>query len=186
MPDQFAIGHRADLAHSDTEREHTQPQPFHRAVKPHIVGKAPGKQREISFTIPGGIGGKGRPRFMSGKDPRGGNYVRVYTPLKTKSDEAMVRQFAHDAMKPLDGDTLQGPLELTMHVVRVCPPSWSKTKKSGAKWITGKPDADNSLKLIGDAMNGIVYHDDAQISCVSFHRTYGEENSVHITVAELT
>jgi Holliday junction resolvase RusA-like endonuclease len=142
-----------------------------------------GQLREISFTIPGLIGGKARPRFSMRQGP-GGPIAHAYTPLKTKSDEAIVRHYAHDAVR--ESGLLHGPLELTMHVVRTCPASWSQKKKAAAHWITGKPDADNSIKLAGDAMNGIVYGDDAQISCVSFHRTYGAENSVHITVSELT
>jgi len=126
--------------------------------------------------IPGRIGGKGRPRMT-----RAGH---VYTPAKTQSDEAVVRQLAKLAMrgKPL----MAGPLAMHIVVIRNFPKSWSK-KKREQRWVTGKPDCDNQIKLIADAMNGIVYADDAQISQLLMSRLYdgvtGEE--VRIGVREI-
>lgn len=50
------------------------------------------------------------------------------------------------------------------------PPSWSKKKRRAMQdniYHTQTPDADNVGKLIKDALNGVVYHDDRQVSCLS-------------------
>lgn len=135
---------------------------------------------EIRFVIPGRIGGKGRPRIST----RGG-FVRAFTPAKTVATEALVRQFASEAMN--GGLPLSGPVALTMFVV-ICPPvSWSKKKRASAVYVTGKCDPDNTIKLVADAMNSIVYGDDAQISDVVFRRRYSltEQERVEITVVSL-
>lgn len=135
-----------------------------------------GTARTLTFTIPGRIGGKGRPRMT-----RKGH---VYTPAKTQSDEAVVRQLACLALRgrpPMDG-----PLGLHIRIVRIHPKSWSK-KRREARWVTGKPDCDNVLKLIADAMNGIVYGDDAQIAQVLVSRMYATNSGecVRVGVTQL-
>ena len=47
---------------------------------------------------------------------------------------------------------------------------------------TTKPDADNLAKAITDAMNGIVYADDAQIAELVCKKLYGAEPRVMVTV----
>lgn len=142
-------------------------------------------QRSVSFRIPGQISGKGRPRFGWRKGPTGKQIPLAYTPEKTLSEEALVRQFANAAMREQRLPMMAGPLEVTVHICRVPPKSWSKKQKA-AKWMTGKPDIDNSLKLILDSMNGIVYHDDADVAVLIGHRTIGAENYIEINVTELT
>lgn len=133
----------------------------------------------INFAIPGRIGGKGRPRFVRATG-------RTYTPEKTRSTEALVRTIASDAMK---GDApLEGAVALKVNVWITPPQSWSKKKRAAADYVTGKPDCDNVLKLIGDACNGIVWRDDSQIAEASISRRYmasGQE-CVIVNVHDLT
>lgn len=134
---------------------------------------------EIRFTIPGRIGGKGRPRFSA----RNG-FARAYTPEKTRSTEAMIRTIAAEKMGALP--LLEGPLALDIAIYQQPPASWPKRKRANAKWITGKPDADNTIKLM-DALNGIIWKDDSQVSFLTFGRLYQltEPERVVITVWEL-
>lgn len=135
----------------------------------------------IVFTVPGRLGGKGRPRFavVQGR-------ARAFTPKKTASDEAIVRQFASEAME--GRAILDGALALNIAIYLNPPASWSKKKREAADWVTGKPDPDNSVKLIADAMNSIVYRDDSQIATISFKRHYtlfGKER-IEVSVSALS
>lgn len=103
----------------------------------------------IEFFIPGTFKAKGRPRF----DSRSGH---AFTPKDTESYEAVVRQYAKEAMagKPL----LEGPLAAEITFIFPRP----KSKKLEVYHIS-RPDVDNCLKTILDAMNGIVYQDDSAV-----------------------
>lgn len=136
------------------------------------------RPRSLSFSIPGRIGGKGRARSFLRK-----GVIAHSTPKKTASDEAVVRQFAHLAI--VGAPLLQGPLRLEVIVYRMIPKSWSGKRRAAAIWITGKPDCDNVLKLIADAMNGIAYQDDSQIAALAMVRLYGIPECVGVTLTEL-
>lgn len=138
---------------------------------------------QISFTIPGRVRGKGRPRAVVRP---GTSFVSVYTDPETRNCETLVRNSAHDAMG--EWTPFDGPIELTVAIFQLVPPSWSKKKTAAAFYLTGKPDLDNVVKLIGDALNGIVWRDDSQISDLHVKRRYiraGQER-VEITITELT
>lgn len=108
----------------------------------------------------------------------------MLTPDKTRSDEAVVRQLAHLALR--GAPLLDGALHLEVNVYRLIPKSWSGKRRAIARWITGKPDCDNQIKLLSDAMNGIVYRDDSQIAAITMRRMYGLPECVGITVTELS
>lgn len=135
--------------------------------------------RTIHFVIPGRVGGKGRPRFST----RGG-FVRTFTDAKTRSTEARMREIAVAAMD--DAQPLIGPVSLDVRVILNPPPSWPKKRRAAAHWVTGKPDADNTLKL-ADSFNGVVWQDDSQIAVITFQRTYSltQDERVIVTVTEL-
>lgn len=134
----------------------------------------------ITFTVPGRIVGKGRPKFF-----RKGDHVGVYTPAKTRNNEALVRSMASDAMH--GSAPLEGALFLDMRVRLIPPKSWSKKKRASTVFATGKPDLDNVLKLVGDSLNGICWADDAQISAVFTARTYdcNQPECVVVTIGRL-
>jgi len=58
------------------------------------------------------------------------------------------------------------------------PTSWSRRKRdealSGALHATGRPDVDNCSKLALDALNGIIWKDDAQVCQLNIVRRYAE------------
>lgn len=132
---------------------------------------------QVSFEIPGKIAGKGRPRFVR-------KTGIAYTPAQTQSAEGVVRDFAAKAMA--GGGLLEGPVELHIIIEQIQPVSWSKKKKAASVFVTGKPDCDNQIKLISDAMNGIVWRDDSQVASIDFVRRYtpGPERAI-VTVKTL-
>jgi Holliday junction resolvase RusA-like endonuclease len=113
--------------------------------------------RKFSFTIPGRLGAWQRTNR---------NVARgiTFTPAKMRSDKAMVLHFAVLAMRDKIRTPLLGPVRMVVTTWRQPPKSWSHKRQADALWITSKPDFDNTLKLIADALNKVAYNDDAQIA----------------------
>lgn len=132
---------------------------------------------EYSFEIPGEMRGKQRPRVTR----RG----HAYTPQETLNTEAWVKACAIDqgVIRPLDG-----PLRLLLTIKRGVPLSWSKKRRQSAlsnmERPTSKPDLDNCIKLVCDALNGIAWHDDAQIVAMEVAKIYGERAATVLTVKQ--
>lgn len=135
-------------------------------------------QESNTITIFGEPVGKGRPRFA-----RSGAYVRAYTPDKTRQYEDNVatiyrlRKGQHFGAEPV-----------TLKVDAYFSVPKSASKKARASMLSGetpcmkKPDADNIIKCIADALNGVAYDDDKQITRVLFSKQYSESPRVEITV----
>jgi Holliday junction resolvase RusA-like endonuclease len=137
--------------------------------------------RSLSIHVPGDIRGKGRPRFS-----RRGARPRTYTEAKTVSAETWVKACAIDQVgQPM----LLGALAVEARIVVQVPQSWAKKRKlaalAGQERPTGKPDADNTLKLLADALNGIVWKDDAQIVDVRVTKQYGDEPGAWLSVFQI-
>lgn len=136
-------------------------------------------ERAVTVTLAGEPQGKGRARAF-----RRGNFIGHYTPEKTRTYEGMIRTAAMDAVA--GAPPFDEPIEMTLRAIFSVPASWSARKRSDA--ITGairpakKPDYDNILKAWSDAMNGVVYRDDALIVRVSFEKRYGLSPMVVCTV----
>lgn len=131
----------------------------------------------IKITVPGEARGKGRPRFA-----RRGAFVKTYTDEKTASYENLVAYCGNQAMaglKPFDC-----ALSVTVAVNVAPPASWSQKKKLEALecqiWPTSKPDLDNVIKGIFDALNGIAWDDDKQIVNVTSIKKYSDKPQVVI------
>lgn len=134
-----------------------------------------------TFSVEGNPVGKQRARYA-----KRGNFVTAYTPEKTRSYEALIKDAARQAMGS------SGPLETPVSIylyIRVQIPA-SATKKrlqaiaSGDEKPTKKPDASNILKSVEDGMNGVVYKDDSQIVNIHVTKVYSSEAGVDICVKE--
>ncbi|MBU8540218.1 RusA family crossover junction endodeoxyribonuclease [Falsiroseomonas tokyonensis] len=141
----------------------------------------------IVITIPGKMLGKGRPRF-SARDRNGQplKFVRTFTDSRTEDMETWVRACAD---KVFSGPPLEGPLAMAMDIVVMIPASWSKKKQAAAQagqlLPTGKPDLDNTTKLIADALNQIVWKDDSQIASMRLNKRYGLTPQTTLTITRL-
>ena len=112
---------------------------------------------KYEFEVPGTIKGKGRPRVNS-------YTCQVYTPTTTKDYEYLVEQYfllKYPKFKPLEGR-----VEVNIKAVFAIPKSTKKqdTEKMLENIIspTKKPDIDNIVKIILDAMNKFAFKDDTQ------------------------
>ena len=133
------------------------------------------------FEIEGKIKGKGRPRFTSY-----GRFVKTYTPTETASYENLIKlQF-----KISCGDWYS-ELPLKMKITAIHGIVKSASKKDRAKMLDGdlkptkKPDADNIVKIICDALNGVAYKDDTQVVELEIKKVYGELEKVVVEIEEL-
>lgn len=135
----------------------------------------------VYFVVEGKPIGKGRPRAST----RGG-FVRMYTDAKTLTYEAQISAAATKAMGPLP--PLENPVDLRVWAWYAIPKSWpNKTKQQaldGEVFPSVKPDLDNVLKAVLDAMNGIVYLDDSQVINVVAHKRYGGAPRIEVYVNE--
>ena len=95
-----------------------------------------GMPRRFDLTIPGNPIPKGRPRVTE----RG-----TFTPTRTSEYEALVRGYVALAWH---GDPLTVALALTLRFYRA---------------TAHKCDLDNLVKSISDAIQGVVFEDDAQV-----------------------
>jgi Holliday junction resolvase RusA-like endonuclease len=117
-----------------------------------------GNSLPVTVVITGSPVAKGRPRFVRKTGV-------AFTPSHVRKFEAHGRLSAQLAM---DGrPPIEAPVRLELLVELPIPKSWSKRKSADA--ITGhirptsRPDVDNYLKAILDAINTIVVADDAQV-----------------------
>jgi Holliday junction resolvase RusA-like endonuclease len=135
----------------------------------------------VVFTVPGEPQGKGRARV--GKV---GGHARLFTPPKTVAYEGLI---AHAGAAAMAGQPpLQGPLSLELVAVSLPPQSWSKRKRSdafaGLIRPTGKPDADNVAKAVGDGGNGVLWADDKQIVDLRVQKVYGPRAELQVLVSQ--
>lgn len=134
----------------------------------------------VYLEIPGTPMGKERPRHN--------RYTNAtYTPEKTKARE---EEIALNYRKQYGGRRFPKEcyLELTVRAFMPIPKSATKTvkekMKSSAIRPTVKPDCDNILKLVADALNGIAYDDDKQIVKMTVAKVYSETPCTEIYINE--
>ena len=137
--------------------------------------------RKCQFVIEGKIKGKGRPRFA-----HYGNFVKAYTPADTVSYENLIKlQFRGSC-----GDWYS-EMPLKMKITAIHSVVKSSSKKAKARMLSGelkptkKPDADNIVKVICDALNGIAYKDDTQVVDLEVKKIYGEQEKVIVEIEEV-
>lgn len=130
---------------------------------------------KVDMSIPIQAVGKARPRVC-----RNGH---VYTPKRTAVAEEAIRTIGKVEMEGIP--PYKKGLCADIVFVFEPPKSWSKTKREGAMtggWlVTVKPDIDNALKTVLDALNGVVYEDDKQVADVQVQKRYGRENAIRIS-----
>jgi Holliday junction resolvase RusA-like endonuclease len=120
-----------------------------------------------------------RPRFV-----RAGPFVRTYNPANVMQYRERLQAAAQEAMQ--GRNPLDGALRMSVLCVMPVPESMPKGKRrvalAGLIAHTKKPDCSNLLKNFEDALNGIVYIDDARLCEVTILKVYGEKPRVEIEI----
>lgn len=133
---------------------------------------------ELEFTVKGDPQGKGRPRFTRIGKP--------YTPENTASYEEKVR-LAYWEQCGMEMAAAGIPLTLEITAVFGVPERFSKVvRQKMLAWEirpTKRPDADNIAKIIADALNGVAWHDDAQVTDMTIRKVYGETPEVRVCLS---
>lgn len=136
-----------------------------------------------SFTVLGPVVAKQRPKFA-----KRGNFTTTYTPDKTTNYENLVKLTYQNEHGNFMFDK-EKPLKVTITVVREIPKSFTNKKIELA--INGfirpitRGDVDNYAKTILDALNGIAYHDDAQVTDLEVFKRYGYKSYAEITISSV-
>lgn len=127
----------------------------------------------IWFEIPGKAVGKGRPRFM-----RNGH---TYTPDATRNYEDLVRFCYRQKVK-------EEPTEkaVAVFITVWMIPAKSLSKKKAAELKSrppmNKPDVDNIGKIILDALNGVAWKDDKQVTALEVIKLWGNDERVMVGI----
>lgn len=130
----------------------------------------------IRLTIPGKPRGKGRPRTSRGV---------IYTPPKTREYEQFIQQMY---MLQAKGQRVDGPFSVSVRAYYPIPKSASKAKR--ARMLSGetrpvvKPDLDNVVKIVTDALNGLAYLDDNRMVEVQAEKFYSDDPRVEVQISE--
>lgn len=115
---------------------------------------------------------------------RSNGKVRFDSPEQARN-KLTISQIGAEAMR--GRAPLEGPIEVIVAAFWLYPKSMTKKRRGtyGAHFFTSRPDADNIMKLIGDALNGIVWRDDAQIVTVQVSKRYAITQQTVIRVIPL-
>lgn len=115
----------------------------------------------ITFTISGTAIPKARPRTT-----KRGNRAIMYTPDKTKQFENYVKLVA---AQHAPEELLTSALDVRLDFFLPRP----KSLPLKIRYHTKKPDIDNLAKSVLDAMEGIIYANDAQVISLQLTKDYG-------------
>lgn len=128
--------------------------------------------------------GKGRPRGRIVRPKGGAEFISFYPDPESAKYEALLAGRGVDvwgSRPPLDG-ALTAYIEVFVPI----PASWSNRKRADAAAgdlpAVSKPDGDNFAKLVGDALNKIVWQDDSQIVMWQIFKSYSETPGLRVSV----
>lgn len=133
--------------------------------------------KKMYFEVEGEVIGKGRPRFtMQG---------RTYTPKKTLDYEREIKKAYTGKYSYLSKKSLRIKICAYLEVAK----SHSKVKK--AKMLmnllqcTKKPDVDNIVKVVLDALNKVAYQDDTQVVELVAIKRWSNTSKLKIVIEEI-
>lgn len=134
----------------------------------------------ISFTVYGEPVAQSRPKAttINGK-------VRMYDPKKSRDFKDYVKLAASEHAPDR---LLEGAIKLKVKVYKPTLKSFSKKKKvlaeSGEIRPTTKPDVDNYVKGIKDALKSVIWKDDSQVTDLIVSKWYSERPRIEVEIRE--
>lgn len=142
----------------------------------------------IKIVVPGIPKGLARNRHRIVRKKDGTQFVANYLPSDSAHSQSTIRAFASQAMAgrpPLDG-----PIDLRVVAFMPIPASWSKKMQAAAcadkVRPTGRPDADNVLKGVCDAIQEICVRNDTLFTETSIWKRFGIQPRLVIECRLLT
>lgn len=131
----------------------------------------------ISFSILGDPKSQKRHRtYTRGKGGRMLPFAKQVDPSKGDKADFIAQARQHAPESPLEG-----PLQLRVIFFFPRPKGHYGTGKNAGKlkgsapmYHTSKPDCDNCVKLVKDAMSGVFYRDDAQVCTLIARKVYAD------------
>ncbi|GAA0390292.1 RusA family crossover junction endodeoxyribonuclease [Paenibacillus motobuensis] len=136
----------------------------------------------IQFTVYGEPVAQGRPKFSTA-----GGFPKAYDPAKSRDYKDYVRLAATEYAPKVP---LEGPVGMVLTVYRSTPKSFSKKRavmaEAGQIQPTTKPDVDNYLKGVKDALKGIIWRDDSQVVEVFARKRYSARPRIEVKIKELS
>lgn len=133
----------------------------------------------IKFTVLGKPQAKSRPRFR-----KIGNYVSTYNTKSTIEYEKLVKLSALEQCKDQLEKEYTGLIK--MSIKAYFKPNKSISKKQhdlliGQPYLK-KPDTDNIVKIICDALNDVAYKDDNQVAVINAEKVYDDEERIEVEI----
>ncbi len=144
----------------------------------------------VSFVVPGPpvawsrSGGKA---FIGGD---GKAHARRFTRPELRSYKAVVQHHALEAFKACNVGPFTGPVRVNMTFKFPCPKSAHRKRTPvPEQWSTNAKDIDNCCKSIMDALNGVAYEDDRQVTwlqAVKRRAAQDDVPAVYVHISEVT
>ena len=139
---------------------------------------------EIRLTVLGEPKAQARHRHFQMK---GVKHVQTYDPSKSK-----IGTFASVVQEYAPTEPLEGAIYLEVNFYMGRPKNHygsgknaNGLKASSPEWHTGRPDIDNLIKFIQDALNKIYWRDDSIICQIIARKLYSEKPRTEITIKSL-
>jgi len=132
------------------------------------------------FEVNGKVVGKGRPRVNSYT----GN---IYTPNNTKAYEELIKEYFLVSNK---GFTNIISNRVSIRIIAYLKVPKSAKKDEVQKMLSNeisplkKPDIDNIVKVVLDALNKFVINDDIQVSKIEAEKRYALDEKLYIKIEE--
>lgn len=138
-------------------------------------------ENQIELIVYGNPVAQGRPRFS-----RQGGFVKAYDPIQSKSYKQLIRLELQPLLSDPDFKPIDKACCLKLTVFRAMPKSFSKKKREEAalRYIrpTTKPDTDNYVKGVLDALNGTVLKDDSVVCEIFARKFYSERPRIEVVL----
>lgn len=141
-------------------------------------------ENQIELIVYGNPVAQGRPRFA-----KRGSFVTAYDPPQSAKYKNTIQKELQPLMANKDFKPFDGPCSLELQIYRPIPKSFSRKKEfaaaNGEIRPTTRPDTDNYVKGILDALNGIVVKNDSQIVNIVAQKFYSDTPRIEAVVSEL-
>ena len=118
-----------------------------------------------------------------------GGFAKAYTPETTASYENLINLSYIQALNGAPSPYWDNPVRIRIQAIYQIPKSFSKKRTAAA--LDGlirpqvKPDIDNVVKIVCDALNKVAYKDDTQVVEMAACKLYGVEPMVRIDIDEV-